>query len=106
MNIYELYNEKKTLYVSRPVINTDDILAWAKEQGFPSSLASDDLHVTIAYSRRLVLWGNLSPDNTTITNTNGPRIITKLGATGKALVLIFEDDALSKRWKMFRKMGC
>jgi predicted nucleotidyltransferase len=35
--------KKKSLYVSRPLLNHKDLVAWAKSQGFKSTLPGDDI---------------------------------------------------------------
>ena len=67
-------NEKKTkayaisrpLYVSRPVENADEIIAWAKSVGFETILPAEDMHVTVCYSREPVDWLVLDHDNVTL----------------------------------------
>lgn len=44
------------LYVYRPVVNADVIIAWAKAQGFTTTLPASDMHVTICYSKEPVDW--------------------------------------------------
>ncbi|CAN0594097.1 unnamed protein product, partial [Laminaria digitata] len=46
----------RTLYVRRDVLNADEIISWAKEQGFKTTLPADDMHVTVAFSRDRVDW--------------------------------------------------
>ncbi len=46
----------RALYVHRDVVNAADIIAWAKGQGFESTLPADDLHVTVTFSRTPVDW--------------------------------------------------
>ena len=38
-------------YVSRPVVNGEDLAAWAQELGLNEVLAPDAMHVTILYSQ-------------------------------------------------------
>ena len=48
-----------SLYVSRPVLNAPQIIAWAKAQGFATTLPPEDMHVTVAFSKEPVDWGGL-----------------------------------------------
>ena len=48
--------EPKTLYVRRDVLNADEIIAWAKGQGFKTTLPADEMHVTVMFTRSLVDW--------------------------------------------------
>src|SRR5690606_37655485 len=45
----------RTLYVRRQVVNWREIAAWAKSQGFKSTLGPE-MHVTIAHSSAAVDW--------------------------------------------------
>ena len=54
--------EMKTLYVRRDVLNGDEIAAWAKSQGFETTLV-DYMHVTIAYSKTKLEWPEPSDDD-------------------------------------------
>ena len=48
-----------SLYVSRPVLNADEIIAWAKSVGFKTTLPAEDMHVTVCYSKEPVNWSAL-----------------------------------------------
>jgi len=91
----------RTLYVSRKVENADEIIAWAKRQGFKTTLPADDLHVTVAFSRVAVDWmkagENYSGDrNGTVTiERGGPRLLDQF--KGNAVVLLFASNVLSWR---------
>ena len=99
----------RTLYVQRKVLNADDIAAWARSQGFATTLAPQDMHVTLAYSRKEVDWlavgnaWNTEEDGTTIVRAGGPRIVQKLGA--EAVVLIFGSAELSYRHEEIKRAG-
>lgn len=98
----------RTLYVRRNVLNAKEIIAHFKGQGFSSTLAPDDLHVTIAYSRAPVDWmkmGDNWSDNdqggVTI-RTGGPRIMERFG---EANVLLFASSTLSWRHEEMKREG-
>lgn len=98
----------RTLYISRKVLNAQDILDWAKEQGFPNTEPAEKLHTTIAYSRRPVDWMKISPSYTyssgeedrgqgnLLVPAGGPRLVEFLGPK-KAAVLLFGSDELRYR---------
>lgn len=86
-----------TLYVSRPVLNGEDIRAWAATQGLRSTLPADDMHITIAYSRAPVDRSKLTPDKSTLTITGGKRSVEMFGPDLDAMVLELQSDALSQR---------
>ena len=95
---------KRTLYVSRTLTNASDVAAWAKEQGITNVLSPSDMHVTIAYSKDVVVWHDGDAIKDSLTVPAGDRHLEKLG-DGKVLVLCFESDALQSRWRSFRDSG-
>lgn len=88
----------RTLYVRRDVLNKDDIISWAKAQGFSSVV--DDLHVTIVYSKKPVDWIQIGEawgaeeDGTVTVNAGGPRLVERLG---EATVVLFSSSILQWR---------
>lgn len=81
-----------SLYVHRPLLNGEDIQAWAKSQGFTSTLDPDDMHVTICYSRSPVV--GVTPLKGNITVWGGGREVEQFG---KATVLHFTSSDLANR---------
>lgn len=96
--------EKLTLYVHRPLVNADALIAWARAAGFKTTLAADDMHATIAYSKAPVDWDALDPEEDPITVAPGARQVTPLGDEG-AIVLKFTSPDLQARWKEFGDAG-
>jgi hypothetical protein len=95
----------RTLYVSRPLLNADDLVTWAKEEaGFGKTLTADDMHVTVAFSRAAVDWDALVEDTALLTVIGGARFVKPLGDKG-AIVLRFFSQALADRWQTFRDAG-
>lgn len=99
----------RPLYVYRKVTNAAEILAWAKEQGFATTLPADDMHVTIAYSRQPVDWMKAGTDwaqkadGTLIVEPGGARLIEQFD--GGAVVLLFNSSALSSRHYWIKEAG-
>lgn len=94
----------RTLYVSRKVINSADIIAWAKGQGFKTTLPADDLHVTITFSRTPVDWmemGSAWDDEVKIPR-GGPRLMEQFG---EARVLLFASNMLQWRHREMVELG-
>ena len=91
----------RTLYVRRNLLNGDDLIAWAKGQGFTSTLPAEDLHVTITFSRTPVDWMKMGEawgsdrDGKLVVSAGGPRLVEKLGPS--ATVLLFNSSNLSWR---------
>lgn len=106
----------RPLYVKRDVINTADLMAWAKtlvEAGVIDEselVAPEDLHVTIAYSRKPVDWMKMgdawgeNTDGTLTIGKGGPRIVEPLGGEG-AVVLMFSSNNLVWRNMSMRENG-
>jgi hypothetical protein len=100
----------RTLYVSRDVLNGADIVAWAKEQGFPVTVGADAMHVTIAFSRNPVDWmkagsddfGPHGDDPGVTIPAGGARLIQKLG---DAIVLLFNSSRLGWRHEAIKQAG-
>ena len=93
------------LYVSRRVINADEILRHFAEQGVSPMMPADELHVTITFSRAALDWMLIDPDwsvgpegdGTWTIPPGGPRQMLAFGAEGNALVLAFNDQHLERR---------
>ncbi|HLP99230.1 MAG TPA: LPD38 domain-containing protein [Sideroxyarcus sp.] len=94
----------KPLYASRPVSNAKDIIAWAKSQGFKSTLPASDMHVTVAYSSKPMDGGKVANTSKSINVDGGQRSVEPLGEEG-AIVLKFSSDELQSRWKEYRDAG-
>lgn len=97
----------RSLYVMRPVQNADAILAWARDAGIPNLMPADEMHVTVAYSRRPVDWsafGHALPFAMAPAETRVDREVKPLGGEG-AVVLRFKCQALAIRWQEFRDAG-
>ena len=99
----------RTLYIKRPLLNADEFLRWAKGQGFKSTLAAAELHVTIAFSRSPVdwmqigeAWGN--SDGTLTVRAGGPRVVEGIGREG-AVALKFASSELAWRHMQIRECG-
>ena len=101
--------QPRSLYVSRKVVNADEIAAWAKDQGIGE--LRDDLHVTVAYSRQAFDWikaGNTNEwsgdgKDQLVIPEGGPRAVEPLG--GMAAVLLFASSQLCWRHESIIRAG-
>lgn len=100
----------RPLYVQRKVTNGADILAWAKAQGFETTVPAEGLHVTIAYSRQALDWmkvggdwGSRQDGGLTVA-PGGARLVEPLGSEG-AVVLLFNSSELAWRHMQIREAG-
>lgn len=94
----------ETLYVSRAVMNWQDIHEWAASQGFTSTLA-DDMHVTIMFSRSPVDLDEAGDhfDSVNVSPSDS-RTVKALGDQG-AVVLVIDDPSLARRHQEFKDAG-
>lgn len=97
------------LYVYRPVLNPEALLAWAKDQGFSSLLPASDLHVTVLYSRSAVDWLKMGADDWNseeggrlTVKPGGPRIVEQFG---DATVVSFAHSGLAWRHEQLKQKG-
>jgi phage-related protein (TIGR01555 family) len=94
----------RTLYVSRKVVNAAELIAWAKGQGFTTTLPAEDLHVTIAFSRTPVDWMAVgeSWQSELKVAAGGPRLMEQFG---EARVLLFKASELQWRHESIKEAG-
>lgn len=93
----------RTLYVHRKLLNRDELIAWAKAQGFATTL-DDEMHVTVAFSKQPFEWDKVSPDGEPVIVVGGKRGVEELGDEG-AIVLRFESRQLQADWQRYRDAG-
>lgn len=91
----------RPLYVQRKLLNGAALIAWAKENGFKSTLSADDLHVTVLYSKTAVdpmkmgeSWAGDEQGRIRV-KPGGPRAIERFGEN--AVVLLFASWELESR---------
>lgn len=103
--------DKRPLYVHRKLLNTPDIVAWARDAGFGSIINPADLHVTITYSRTPVdwlkmggYWGGEGDSGGHTIPPGGPRLVDKIG-DGGAVALFFHSNYLESRHRDMRMAG-
>lgn len=94
----------KTLYVNRPVLNAEDIIAWAKANGFEKTLLPDDMHVTIAFSKEPLEWPKPMRDTTLTINVKDAHV-ELFGREHDCGVLQFDSEDLQERWEYFKDTG-
>ena len=92
----------RSLYISRKLLNADELIRWAKAHGFKTTQPADQMHVTIAFSRKPVDWLAVGSDwssdeqGRVRVKPGGARVVERLGDKG-AVVLLFRDDGLEYR---------
>lgn len=102
----------RPLYVHRKLLNSADLIDWAKSQGIASTIDGSDMHVTIAFSRQPIDWmkveandWNQEQDGTLTIPPGGVRMVERLGKEGEALVLLFGSSRLAWRHEQIRNAG-
>lgn len=97
---------QRSLYVCRKLANAEDVIAWAKSVGFPTTIVADQMHVTIAFSRGEVDWDALDDAASEVrVPASSRRSLASFGEDGKAIVLAFASPELRGRWKEIREAG-
>jgi hypothetical protein len=106
--ITEKRASEKTLYVCRPLLNADDLKAWAKDQGFETCVPDDMMHVTVIHSKREVKWTEkpLKDEVECEPDKDHPRSLQKFGEKKDIVVLTFYSKNLLYRHETFMDMGC
>ena len=99
----------RPLYVQRKLLNGAALIAWAKENGFKSTLSADDLHVTVLYSKTAVdpmkmgeSWAGDEQGRIRV-KPGGPRAIERFGEN--AVVLLFASWELESRHRSMVEAG-
>ena len=101
----EKLEKKETIYICRPLVNHEEFTDWAKSQGFKTTLAPDELHATLAFSKKPVDWSLLTPEKHKLVSDDiASRQVEQLGDKG-AIVLRFEDQNLTNRWQEILDIG-
>lgn len=93
-----------SLYVSRPLKNTGDLHAWMKAQGFKNAMPASEMHVTVAYSKTPVKWGEMGDHPDALSFQGGARVVKPLGDKG-AVVLGFRAPELQQRHEDMKSKG-
>lgn len=87
-----------SLYIHRPVLNAQNIIDWAKANGFETTLPPEDMHVTIAFSKEPVSWEAIGGREDILPL---PEDMTgrSLAQFGEATVLRIASRELEARWR-------
>lgn len=101
-----------TLYIRRDVLNSDEIRSWYRAQGIELMTPAEEMHVTVAYSKRPVQWTKIGDswhsgdsNGQIIVPPGGMRLMQSYGSDDRALVLLFTNNDLSWRWLSILESG-
>lgn len=93
----------RPLFVSRSLLNPDDVLEWAQSEGFQRPIRASALHVTVALSREPLPWREIPACDGHLSVPRGRRRLVRQ-FSGVA-VLIFGCRKLRQRHAQFRRHG-
>jgi len=103
--------DPQTLYIRRPLLNADEVIKWAKDQGFKTTYPADEMHVTVCYSKTPVdwmkageTWGS-DPDGNLTVRPGGPRQMAAFGPDKNCAVLLFGSSDLKWRNEWLKEIG-
>ena len=94
------------LYIYRPLLNGEQLRAWAKNQGLKTALAHDDFHVTQVFSREPVPWGAVGRVDEKLVLPPRSLHMKRLGKEFDVLVIAFDSPVLQERWLQAKAAGC
>lgn len=93
----------KSIYVSRKVLNAEPIVKWAQQNGYKNISPVDDLHVTVAYSKRPVDETSLELCNKKVALPLEGRSVDHFGDYN---VIKLDSKYLQERWQYFMSKNC
>jgi hypothetical protein len=93
----------RRLYAYHPVLNAEDIIQWAKANGFESTYPPEELHVTVMHSPEPTLWEDDSLPYSGMRIDGGVREMMTLGERSAALA--FDAPDLVEEWVALRRSG-
>jgi hypothetical protein len=77
--------KKSPVWIHRPLLNVDDVFAFAAEAGIKKMMPADQLHLTLATVRSSVEWHDLDLLDDVLTVPAGHKTVQILGWSVKAL---------------------
>ena len=95
------------LYGYRPLLNAQELVDWAKSNGYETTLTPEDMHVTVVYSKTPLPMPNNDGATWglgTVVVRGGNRRMMSLG-DGSASVLVLDSVDLISEWNHYRSMG-
>lgn len=95
----------KSVYISRKVLNSDEIRAWAKSQGFVSCLPEHEMHITVAFDKKKHDWRTLPFDADSFVDVKDVDERNVEEFRGGAIVLEVYSTELTARWAELTQSG-
>lgn len=98
---------KKPLYVKRNVINGDDLINWARENGLKKILNPKEMHITVVYSKTPVDWEEMAYDPNNILFPSVQTELKLFGQNKEILVLALKGySRLNASFEYYHERGC
>jgi len=98
---------KEPLYVSRKIINSQEIIQWYNDQGIQGLDDTTELHITQVYSSNPVDMNTMTYDTQTIkVEKEKSEAKMECFGNGKFLVLALNIPEMQERFKYFQSQGC
>lgn len=94
---------KRSIYICRKVLNSNEIREWAKAQGFISCLQDSDLHVTVAFDYKKHDWSKIPLSQLDRVEVAGATSVAEFRRG--AIVLTLDCDTLQGRWQQLCDWG-
>lgn len=90
---------KSSIYISRKVVNGEDIREWARNQGFATCIPDGEMHVTVAFDHKKRDWRELPLEQAdhSISVVDPDERAVSLFKNG-AIVLEIYSATLTARW--------
>ncbi len=85
----------KTMWLHRPLVNTDDVFRWADSMGLKKLMPANELHLTLATCRTPVDWSLLELKTDTLVIPEGYKVVQIFGFIAKAIA--FGHPAIKER---------
>lgn len=93
------------MIVTRPLVNADDVAAWARAAGF-IDLMPENWHVTVINTRTRIDADTLAADAAElVVPASGNRLVIRMGYEAEFIALAFQSASLAARHMAFRVAG-
>lgn len=96
---------KKSVYICRKVLNSNEIRAWAKEHGFETCIPEHDMHVTLAFDKKKHDWRSLPFETESFVDVEDEDERSVEQFNGGAVVLEVYSQELTARWAELTQSG-
>lgn len=96
---------KKSVYICRKILNSEEIRAWAKRQGFNTCMPEHEMHITVAFDKKKHDWRELPFEAETFVDVEDEDERSVEEFNGGAVVLEVYSKELTARWAELVQSG-